>query len=116
MDEKRVLCAANSYLEKFYFNERFRNLPEDVKQRLQMICVAFTEEIGGIFLMRFSAEGKLELQSIQEEGDYLYDEIGSGLKAREISKEYEELFQKLELYYEGMQRIQEAEEKTGRRL
>ena len=47
-DESRVLCGANSYDKKFYINERFKNLPEQVKQELQIMCVMFTEEVGGI--------------------------------------------------------------------
>ena len=35
MAENLVLCGANSYVEKYYFNEQFSGLPEAVKQELQ---------------------------------------------------------------------------------
>ncbi len=115
-NEKNVLCAANSYVEKFYLNEDFRKLPEEVQQTLQIICVDYTEEIGGIFLMKFDDEGKLQLETITEDGDYLYDEIGAELKIRRIEKKYRELFEKLELYYEGLNSIKNAEAASGQNL
>lgn len=115
-NEKNVLCAANSYIEKFYLNEEFKRLPEEVKETLQIICVEYTEEIGGIFLMSFNNEGALELETITEDGDYLYDEIGAELKIRQLEKKYRELFEKLELYYKGLNSIKDAEAATGKAL
>lgn len=105
-EERNVLCAANSYISKFYINQRFGNLPDDVKKQLQIIAVEFTEDVGGIFIMRYGADGRLLLQSVSDATDYLYDDIGADLKIREIAKKYEKLFEKLELYYRGMQVIE----------
>ena len=41
-----VLCGANSYEEKYYFNERFKALPQAVKDELKIMCVLFTEDCG----------------------------------------------------------------------
>ena len=60
--QNTVLCGANSYTEKYYFNEQFGNLPQSVKDELQVMCVLFTEDIGGIFLMEFTPEGNLEFR------------------------------------------------------
>ena len=106
---KRVLCGANSYIEKFFFNPRFQNLPEEVKESLQKIAVVFTEDIGGVFLMQFDEEGKLEIASIKEEDDYLYDAIGAELKRKQILKDYKDLFSKLEEYYAGLLQIESLE-------
>ena len=43
-----VLCGASSYEQKYYFNQDFASLPEAVKQELQIMCVLFTEDVGGI--------------------------------------------------------------------
>lgn len=115
-NEKNVLCAANSYIEKFYLNEEFRKLPEEVQKTLQILCVEYTEEVGGILLLRFDEEGHLQLETITEDGDYLYDEIGAELKIRSIEKRYGELFEKLELYYEGLQSIRRAERESRKTL
>lgn len=115
-NEKNVLCVANSYIEKFYLNEEFRKLPEEVQKTLQILCVEYTEEVGGILLLRFDEEGHLQLETITEDGDYLYDEIGAELKIRSIEKRYGELFEKLELYYEGLQSIRRAERESRKTL
>lgn len=97
--ETMVLCGANSYEQKYYLNERFQSLPEEIKKELQILCVLFTEDIGGILILEFNEDGELELTVQADENDYLYDEIGSGLKIRQYQREKRELFEALELYY-----------------
>ena len=98
-DEKMVLCGANAYDKKYYLNEQFSNLPEQIKQELQIMCVLFTEEVGGILLLEFEEDGTLQLITEADEGDLLYDDIGSGLKIRQIQLEKRELLESLEMYY-----------------
>ena len=109
---KRVLCGANSYIEKYFFNPRFQNLPEEVKENLQKISVVYTEEIGGIILLQFDEEGKLDIACLKEEDDFLYDTIGAELKRRQIFKDYKELFSKLEEYYAGLLQIEKEKAKS----
>lgn len=97
-DEKMVLCGASAYEKKYYLNEQFSNLPEQVKQELQIMCVLFTEEVGGILLLEFQEDGSLQLIAEADEGDLLYDDIGSGLKIRQIQLEKGELLESLEMY------------------
>ena len=78
-EENIVLCGANSYVEKYYFNEQFAGLPEGVKEELRIMCVLFTEDVGGTMMLEFTPEGTLEFRVEAEETDYLFDEIGSGL-------------------------------------
>ena len=99
MDEKIVLCGANSYQQKYYFNPQFKALPENIRQELQIMCVLFTEDVGGILTLEFDKDGNLEFQVSAEEGDYLFDEIGSGLKIRQYQKKKRELLESLELFY-----------------
>jgi hypothetical protein len=54
--ERVVLCGANAYEQKYYLNEQFVKLPQAVKDELQIICVLFTEEVGGIFTMVFEED------------------------------------------------------------
>ena len=98
-NEKMVLCGANAYDKKYYLNEQFSNLPEQIKQELQIMCVLFTEEVGGILLLEFKEDGSLQLITEADEGDLLYDDIGSGLKIRQIQLEKRELLESLEMYY-----------------
>lgn len=97
--EHTVLCGANSYEQKFYFNQEFKALPEDVKKELQIMCVLFTEDIGGVITLEYDENGSLEFKVQADEHDYLFDEIGSGLKIRQFQREKRELLESLELYY-----------------
>lgn len=100
MDDKRiVLCGANAYDKKYYFNERFKEIPESIKDELHIICVLFTEEVGGIFTIVFEEDGTLSLETDAEENDFYYDEISSGLLVSEIRRKRQELFESLRLYY-----------------
>lgn len=99
MAEKMVLCGANAYEKKYYFNEKFAGLPESVKDELHIICVLFTEEIGGIFTIAFEADGSVSMSTEYAPEDYLYDEVGSGLLVNEVRRRRQELFESLSLYY-----------------
>ena len=99
MEENTVLCGANSYLQKFYFNQEFDSMPQEVKQELQIMCVLYTEDVGGILTLEFDEKGNLEFKVTSEEGDYLFDEIGSVLKIKQYQEEKRELLEALELYY-----------------
>jgi len=98
-EERIVLCGANSYQQKYYFNEAFAGLPEQVKEELKIMCVLFTEDVGGTLTLEFKEEGVLLLNVSCEDGDYLFDEIGSELKIREMQREKEELLTALEQYF-----------------
>ena len=94
-----VLCGASAYEQKYYLNEDFKSLPSQVQDELKIMCVLFTEDVGGILTLVFDEDGKLLLGTSADEGDLLYDEIGSELKIRQIRKEKAELLQSLELFY-----------------
>ncbi len=99
MEEEMVLCAASAYEQKYYFNPEFDALPEEVKQELQIMCVLYTEDVGGIFMVVFDEEGNLELKVDHEENDLAFDEIGSVLKIKELQQKKVELFESLELFF-----------------
>ena len=92
MDEEMVLCAASAYERKFYLNPEFNSLPEEVKQELQIMCVLYTADVGGILMVVYDENGNLELKVDHKEDDFTFDEIGSVLKIKELQKTKEELF------------------------
>jgi hypothetical protein len=98
-DNRMVLCGASKYTKKFYINPEFENLPDPIKRELKIMCVLFTEEIGGALELLFSEDGDVEIRTITNEDDYSYDDIGSEYKIRQMRKEKQELFQSLKLYY-----------------
>ena len=98
-EERMILCGANAYDRKYYFNEKFKQIPKSIQDELHIICVLFTEEVGGIFTIVFEADGGVSLETDAEENDVYYDEISSGLLVREIKRKKQELFESLSLYY-----------------
>ena len=85
--EEVVLCGASAYNKKFYLNQDFKGLPDSIKDELKIMCVLFKEEVN------------LEFRTSSDENDLLYDEIGCGLKIRELQRTKEELLRALEMYY-----------------
>lgn len=101
-DEERyriVLCGANSYDKKYYFNRKFSGLPESIQEELHIICVLFTEEAGGILTFSFTPYGDVVIDTQSEEGDLLYDEIGAPLLVKEIRKQKKDLIEALSVYF-----------------
>ena len=96
--ENIVLCGASAYEKKFYLNDDFASLPEQVKEELKIMCVLFTEDVGGVLTLEFDDDGNLELSVSAADGDILFDEIGSGLKIKQLQQQKKELFEALETY------------------
>lgn len=112
-EEAIVLCGANSYEQKYYFNQDFSKLPEAIRQELQIMCVLYTEDVGGILTLEFGADGTLEFKVTAAQEDYLFDEIGSVLKIKEYRMKKRELLEALETYYRVFylsERIEEEQE------
>jgi len=99
MEQEIVLCAASAYDKKFYLNEDFQGLPASVKDELKIMCVLFTEDVGGILEVVYNEDGELEFRTSADEADYLYDEIGSVLKVKELQRTKAELLESLQIFY-----------------
>ena len=97
---------------KYYLNPEFESLPEAVKQELQIMCVLYTADVGGVLLLVFDENGNLELKVEHNEGDFSFDEIGSVLKIKELQDTKEELFKSLEMFYKVFYLGEEMEEET----
>ena len=98
-NQEITLCASNAYKKKFYLNNNFKGLPEAIKEELQIMCVLYTEDVGGVLELVFDEDGNLEFRTSYEEGDFFYDEIGSVLKIKQYQNVKRELLESLETYY-----------------
>ncbi|WMJ85957.1 DUF6145 family protein [Anaerocolumna sp. MB42-C2] len=97
--DKVVLCASSAYEQKYFLNEDFKALPESIKEELKIMCVLYTEDVGGILTLEFDEDGNLMLNVTSDEGDIMFDEIGSVLKIKELQRNKAELLESLELFY-----------------
>ncbi len=98
-DGRVVLCGANAYEQKYYFNKKFSQIPESIQKELNIICVLFTEEVGGLFYIVFDEDGGVSLETNADDDDIYYDEISSGLLIGEIRRTRSELLESLSIYY-----------------
>ena len=98
-EEKIVLCGANSYEKRFYINPDFESLPDSIKDELKVMCVLYTEDVGGILTLVYEENGELCFEVTTEENDFTFDEIGSRLKIKELQRTKAELLEALQLYY-----------------
>ncbi|WP_292139496.1 DUF6145 family protein [Butyrivibrio sp.] len=94
-----VLCGANAYEQKYYFNPIFKQIPESIKKELNIISVLFTQEAGGIFTIVFEEDGSISIETNADEEDITYDEITAGLLVGEVRRKRQDLFEALGLYY-----------------
>ena len=108
--DKIVLCGANAYEKKYYFNEDFSALPQSIQDELHIMCVLYTEEISGVLTLEYDEEGNLEFGTEALESDAMYDEIGSVLRIKQLRTEKKELLESLELYYRVFFLGEDAEE------
>ena len=97
--ERIVLCGASAYEQKYYFNKLFDKIPQSIQDELHIICVLFTEEVGGVITFVFEPDGSLSIETESAEDDFLYDEISSGLLVGKIRSTKQELLESLDLYY-----------------
>ena len=96
--DRIVLCGSNAYEKKYYLNDDFRSLPAEVQKELKIMCVLFTEKVGGVLTLEFDENGELEFHTSAREGDVMYDDIGSGLEVKRLRDEKRDLLEALEMY------------------
>lgn len=99
MSDPKILCGASYYEQKFYLNPVYDKLPQQIKDELKVMCVMFVDEVSGIIMLEFDDDGNLRIVVTSKEDDFYFDEIGSGLKVRQMQNEKRELFEQLEEYY-----------------
>lgn len=97
--DRIVLCASSTYTQKYYLNPDFNNLPQQIQEELQVACILFTEQISCVFQIEYNEDGSLEFVVIPEKDDFAFDEIGSGLKIKELQMSKRDLWETLELYF-----------------
>lgn len=105
-----TLCGASWYNQKYYLNPAFDKLPKAVKNELQILCVEFTEDVGGVLTIEFGEDRKPHFKVISMEGDQRFDEIGSELKIKQLQHTKSELMEQLTMYYRLVVLGESAEE------
>lgn len=97
-----ILCGANAYEMKYYFNPLFKKIPESIQKELHIISVLFTQEAGGIFTIEFEDDGSITMETTRDDEDITYDEVSAGLLIGEVRRQRQDLFEALQMYYRAM--------------
>ena len=87
----------NSYVE----NEIniINNNTSNKKNELKIMCVLFTEEVGGILTLEFDENGTLLFKTEADENDLLYDDIACGMLIKKLQYEKRDLLESMEMFY-----------------
>ncbi len=94
-----TLCGSSWYNKKYYLNPAFAKMPKSVRDELEIMCVTFTEDVGGILTIDFGEDREPHFTVRSAENDSRFDEIGSELKIKELQKTKSELLEKITLFY-----------------
>lgn len=94
-----ILCGANAYEQKYYFNPLFKKIPVSIQKELHIICVLFTQSAGGIMTIEFEDDGTVTIETNADEDDITYDDIGAGLLVGEVRRQRQDVFEALGMYY-----------------
>lgn len=97
-NKNNVIAAVSSYHQKYYFNPDYLALPNEIRQKIKSICVLFVEEFGGNLSLELDKNEKLIFKTSALDSDFYYDEIGAGLKIKEIGKNYAKLLLQIQTY------------------
>lgn len=87
------IIVSNSYIKKYYLDERLESLPKDVKDGLKILFVGLTEEVGGVIEVTFdNKEYDLQFRVYANEDDYNFDSINANYKLSKLERENREIF------------------------
>ncbi len=96
--EKEVIVMASVYKQKYYFNEKFKDLPKEVVKELKETVIILAEKLHCEVSINFF-DGEILMEANALEYDYNYDEIGSALEIKKFEREKGETIEGLKMWY-----------------
>ncbi len=96
--DKEILISVSPYIQKYYFNESYSELPVSIKEEAIEKLSLLAEKINCIISIGFYEDGELFIEEQSEEPLY-YDDIGAGLEIKKFQTEEREMLKGLKLWY-----------------
>lgn len=84
--ENNIIFCVSKYIEKYYFNDLYKDLPTLVKKDLFEKTIMLNKCVGGIIIIGFDEDGDVFIRATCEENDFEYDEIFAALNVKEFQK------------------------------
>ena len=95
---ENIIGAANPAVRKYFAGPAFAQMPLDVRQEVQALCVSAAERIGATFLLVLAPDGQVKCQTVADDA-IGFDEIGAELVVKEVYREKAELLRTVALWY-----------------
>lgn len=95
---KELLISISPYVQKYYINEKFKDLPEDIKETLRAKLAVIAEKSHAIISLGFNTESNIYMAYEYEDLSYS-DEIGVELRIKKFQKDEIELLKALKTWY-----------------
>lgn len=96
--EKELLISVSPYVQKYYINEKFNDLPEDIKDTLRAKLAVIAEKTHAIISLGFNEDSDVYVEYKYEDLSYV-DEIGIELRMKSFQKEEVELIKAIKMWY-----------------
>ena len=66
--EEVVLCGSSAYTKKYYLNPDFQKIPQGIQDELKLMCVLYTEDVGGTLTLNLMRTEIWSLRQRQMKG------------------------------------------------
>lgn len=96
--EKQLLISVSPYVQKYYINEEFNDLPKDIQETLRAKLAVIAEKIHGIISLGFNEEMDIYISYQYEDISYS-DEIGAELRIKKFEKDEAALLKAIKTWY-----------------
>lgn len=96
--EKDILLSISPYIQKFYFNNAYDDLPKSIKEELIAKLSVIAEKANCIISIGFHDNGELFIEE-RHDDPMFYDDIGAALEIKELQIKEAELLKSVKMWY-----------------
>lgn len=96
--KRELLISVSPYVQKYYINEKFKDLPEDIKETLRAKIAVIAEKSTAVISLGFTEKGDIYMEYKYEDLSYT-DEIGMELRMKKFQQEETELLKAIKTWY-----------------
>lgn len=76
-----------------------KKLPTQIKEEIKALVASMAEKLHCVFTLGFYENGSVYIETVSDEADFDFDEIGAGLETERIKREKAELLESLSIWY-----------------
>ena len=96
--EKTILISISPYIQKYYLNEKYEDLPKDIKEEIIAKLSVVAENTDCIISLGFDDKGEIFIEE-RHEDPIGHDDIGVALEIKRLQTEEIELLKSLKLWH-----------------